>query len=51
MYLEGSGLVPGWDYILTAVKCYLHQVTQEEIEAYRMKKVHHDDPMKDFLWS
>jgi pre-mRNA-processing factor SLU7 len=28
---------------------YLNQVTQEEMEAYRMKKVLHDDPMKDFL--
>ncbi|CAN0908463.1 Pre-mRNA-splicing factor SLU7-A [Linum grandiflorum] len=25
------------------------QVTVEDMEAYRMKKVHHDDPMKDFL--
>nr|KYP34512.1 Pre-mRNA-splicing factor SLU7-A [Cajanus cajan] len=25
------------------------EVTAEEMEAYRMKKVHHDDPMKDFL--
>ncbi len=25
------------------------QVTQEDMEAYRMKKVHFDDPMKDFL--
>lgn len=25
------------------------QVTPEDMEAYRMKKVHHDDPMKDFL--
>ncbi|KAH9625576.1 hypothetical protein KSS87_012195 [Heliosperma pusillum] len=24
-------------------------VTPEEMEAYRMKRVHHDDPMKDFL--
>lgn len=24
------------------------QVTQEDMEAYRMKKVHHDDPMKNF---
>ncbi|RXH87291.1 hypothetical protein DVH24_028791 [Malus domestica] len=24
-------------------------VTAEDMEAYRMKKVHHDDPMKDFL--
>lgn len=30
---------------------YNNDVTQEEMEAYRMKKVHHDDPMKDFLWS
>lgn len=27
----------------------LVQVTAEDMEAYRMKKVHHDDPMKDFL--
>ncbi|KAI3523910.1 hypothetical protein L1887_02416 [Cichorium endivia] len=25
------------------------EVTAEDMEAYRMKKVHHDDPMKDFL--
>ncbi|KAL9410868.1 hypothetical protein AB3S75_044610 [Citrus x aurantiifolia] len=25
------------------------EVTAEEMEAYRMKKIHHDDPMKDFL--
>ncbi|RWV88278.1 hypothetical protein BHE74_00028239, partial [Ensete ventricosum] len=25
------------------------QVTAEDMEAYRMKKIHHDDPMKDFL--
>ncbi|KAK9931135.1 hypothetical protein M0R45_018430 [Rubus argutus] len=25
------------------------EVTPEEMEAYRMKKVHHDDPMKHFL--
>lgn len=25
------------------------EVTAEDIEAYRMKRVHHDDPMKDFL--
>ncbi|MBA0555552.1 hypothetical protein Golax_009855 [Gossypium laxum] len=25
------------------------EVTAEEMEAYRMKRVHHDDPMKDFL--
>ncbi|CAN1270571.1 Pre-mRNA-splicing factor SLU7 [Linum perenne] len=25
------------------------QVTVEDMEAYRMKKVHNDDPMKDFL--
>ncbi|MCL7046135.1 hypothetical protein MKW94_017258 [Papaver nudicaule] len=25
------------------------QVTAEDMEAFRMKKVHHDDPMKDFL--
>ncbi|CAN6201328.1 unnamed protein product [Urochloa humidicola] len=24
-------------------------VTAEDMEAYRMKKIHHDDPMKDFL--
>jgi pre-mRNA-processing factor SLU7 len=28
---------------------YSNDVTQEEMEAYRMKKVHFDDPMKDFL--
>lgn len=28
---------------------YDNDVTQEEMEAYRMKKIHHDDPMKDFL--
>ncbi|KMT12813.1 hypothetical protein BVRB_4g089060 [Beta vulgaris subsp. vulgaris] len=28
---------------------YDDNVTQEEMEAYRMKRVHHDDPMKDFL--
>lgn len=28
---------------------YDNEVTPEEMEAYRMKKVHHDDPMKDFL--
>ncbi|KAM5553171.1 hypothetical protein ABKV19_025407 [Rosa sericea] len=27
----------------------LKKVTPEEMEAYRMKKVHHDDPMKDFV--
>ncbi|PPR84315.1 hypothetical protein GOBAR_AA36398 [Gossypium barbadense] len=27
----------------------LKKVTAEEMEAYRMKRVHHDDPMKDFL--
>ncbi|XP_057958788.1 pre-mRNA-splicing factor SLU7-A-like [Malania oleifera] len=26
------------------------EVTPEEMEAYRMKKIHHDDPMKDFLY-
>ncbi|KDO57587.1 hypothetical protein CISIN_1g0406252mg, partial [Citrus sinensis] len=26
------------------------EVTAEEMEAYRMKKIHHDDPMKDFLY-
>lgn len=25
------------------------QVTAEDMEAYRMKKIHRDDPMKDFL--
>ena len=25
------------------------QVTAEDMEAYRMTKVHHEDPMKDFL--
>lgn len=25
------------------------EVTAEEMEAYRMKRIHHDDPMKDFL--
>ncbi|XP_023522231.1 pre-mRNA-splicing factor SLU7-like [Cucurbita pepo subsp. pepo] len=25
------------------------EVTAEDMEAYRMKKVRHDDPMKDFL--
>ncbi|OMO95432.1 Pre-mRNA splicing Prp18-interacting factor [Corchorus olitorius] len=25
------------------------EVTAEDMEAYRMKKIHHDDPMKDFL--
>ncbi|KAF3456778.1 hypothetical protein FNV43_RR01432 [Rhamnella rubrinervis] len=25
------------------------EVTAEEMEAYRMKKIHHEDPMKDFL--
>ncbi|KAK4772085.1 hypothetical protein SAY86_013860 [Trapa natans] len=28
---------------------YNDEVTAEEMEAYRMKKMHHDDPMKDFL--
>ena len=27
----------------------LMQVTAEDMEAYRMKKIHHDDPMKNFL--
>ncbi|KAL6189464.1 hypothetical protein ACLB2K_040853 [Fragaria x ananassa] len=27
----------------------LKKVTPEEMEAYRKKKVHHDDPMKDFV--
>ncbi|MCL7044630.1 hypothetical protein MKW94_002198 [Papaver nudicaule] len=26
------------------------EVTAEDMEAFRMKKVHHDDPMKDFLY-
>ncbi|URE05858.1 pre-mRNA-splicing factor [Musa troglodytarum] len=26
----------------------LKKVTAEDMEAYRMKKIHHDDPMKDF---
>uniref|UniRef100_A0A0C9QXI4 Pre-mRNA-splicing factor SLU7 n=1 Tax=Wollemia nobilis TaxID=56998 RepID=A0A0C9QXI4_9CONI len=25
------------------------EVTAEDMEAYRMKRIHHDDPMKDFL--
>lgn len=25
------------------------EVTAEEMEAYHMKKIHHNDPMKDFL--
>lgn len=25
------------------------QVTAEDMEAYRMKRSHHEDPMKDFL--
>lgn len=25
------------------------EVTPEDMEAYRMKRIHHDDPMKDFL--
>lgn len=25
------------------------EVTAEDIEAYRLKKIRHDDPMKDFL--
>ncbi|WRX34470.1 hypothetical protein QQP08_026957 [Theobroma cacao] len=25
------------------------EVTAEDMEAYWMKKIHHDDPMKDFL--
>ncbi|KAK9704838.1 hypothetical protein RND81_07G014200 [Saponaria officinalis] len=28
---------------------YDNDVTPEEMEAYRMKRVHHEDPMKDFL--
>uniref|UniRef100_A0A803ME60 Pre-mRNA-splicing factor SLU7 n=1 Tax=Chenopodium quinoa TaxID=63459 RepID=A0A803ME60_CHEQI len=28
---------------------YDNDVTPEEIEAFRMKKIHHDDPMKDYL--
>nr|XP_058940781.1 pre-mRNA-splicing factor SLU7-like [Pocillopora verrucosa] len=27
-----------------------HEVTEEEMEAYRMKRRQEDDPMKDFLW-
>ncbi|KAL0390915.1 UNVERIFIED_CONTAM: Pre-splicing factor SLU7 [Sesamum calycinum] len=27
----------------------LKKVTPEDMEAYRMKRIHHDDPMKDFL--
>ncbi|ESQ56185.1 hypothetical protein EUTSA_v10027112mg [Eutrema salsugineum] len=27
---------------------YNNEVTQEEMEAYRVKRVHHEDPMKDF---
>ncbi|KAL6013329.1 hypothetical protein ACLOJK_003822 [Asimina triloba] len=27
----------------------LNKVTVEDMEAYKMKKIHHDDPMKDFL--
>jgi len=30
---------------------YSNEVTQEDMEAYRMKKVHFDDPMKEFLTS
>jgi pre-mRNA-processing factor SLU7 len=30
---------------------YSNEVTQEDMEAYRMKKVHFDDPMKEFLKS
>lgn len=26
-----------------------HEVTEEEMEAYRMKRRQEDDPMKDFL--
>ncbi|KAJ4868596.1 Pre-mRNA-splicing factor SLU7-A [Raphanus sativus] len=29
---------------------YTNDVTPEEMEAYKMKKVHHEDPMKGFLW-
>lgn len=25
------------------------EVTAEDMEAYRMKRIHHDDPMRDFL--
>ncbi|KAL0918260.1 hypothetical protein M5K25_010259 [Dendrobium thyrsiflorum] len=25
------------------------EVTAEDMEAYRLKRIHHDDPMKDFL--
>ena len=28
---------------------YTNDVTPEEMEAYRMKRVHHEDPMKDFM--
>ncbi|XP_021770183.1 pre-mRNA-splicing factor SLU7-like [Chenopodium quinoa] len=28
---------------------YDNDVTPEEMEAFRMKRIHHDDPMKDFL--
>uniref|UniRef100_A0A7N1A7G0 Pre-mRNA-splicing factor SLU7 n=2 Tax=Kalanchoe fedtschenkoi TaxID=63787 RepID=A0A7N1A7G0_KALFE len=28
---------------------YEDEVTAEDMEAYRLKRVHHDDPMKDFL--
>ncbi|KAI3877666.1 hypothetical protein MKW98_020147 [Papaver atlanticum] len=28
---------------------YNDEVTAEDMEAYRMKKVHHDDPMKEFV--
>ncbi|KAM7264049.1 hypothetical protein ACFE04_001732 [Oxalis oulophora] len=28
---------------------YNDEVTAEDMEAYRMKRTHHDDPMKDFL--
>ncbi|KAL3655740.1 hypothetical protein CASFOL_000136 [Castilleja foliolosa] len=28
---------------------WIDEVTAEDMEAFRMKRVHHDDPMKDFL--
>jgi pre-mRNA-processing factor SLU7 len=27
---------------------YTNDVTSEEMEAYRMKRVHHEDPMRNF---
>ncbi len=41
--------VPLWE--LTEIFFVQIQVTQEDMEAYRMKKVHFDDPMKEFLQS